>query len=348
LKAFLCVAVLLGACTALPNPSRDRLEPVAVPPQEEADQQPEGAAQPPQSQGQPSNPSPDEPAGGTVDPPSGQAAGQLFDQRAAQSIVARVGGDLVGAEELLQRMWLRRPGEVRDELQGVVEARLVLLEASRMGIELEPDVVEAELERAYKAMEREIAASGANLGVEEYIRSALGVDVEVHRRLMRREAIVRLLAERGVRCHSLQSERAAVLVLELKDRVSADKVQAELARGGAFAQIAARLEEQGEGEVSRLLIVPSGRSALARVAFATEIGSVGGPIEESSRFLMLLVEERLPAQQGSWKELREEIDRSLKERPVADPEYWQWKAEMQQRYAIELTPFRHILEGTRP
>jgi hypothetical protein len=86
-------------------------------------------------------------------------------------------------------------------------------------------------------------------------------------------------------------------------------------------------------------LVESELSPLSRLAFHTEPGTVGGPLEDGDRFLLILVEELHAPRAGSWAEIGAAVEQSLAERPLDETEYRQWELFLDRVHAPDLAPF---------
>ena len=91
-----------------------------------------------------------------------------------------------------------------------------------------------------------------------------------------------------------------------------------------------------------------GGSGLSAVAFSMEVGAWKGPIEEAGKFVFLEVTGRPEPLVGRWSEIGARVDADLDARPIADPEFWQWKQAMQDRYAVDMSPFLELAGRERP
>ena len=128
-------------------------------------------------------------------------------------------------------------------------------------------------------MQREVDRSGPGLSMEEFIRQRLGLDPGRYLERLEQQTTVDLLAERVVRAWLLMSERAEVRVIVVDQRENTDLVQARLARGEEFGKLAGEFSvEESAARSGRIPPVVRGTAALARLAFSTPIGEVGGPV----------------------------------------------------------------------
>lgn len=284
-------------------------------------------------------------------PPVPSAATEAADAEAAPDaepapvatgtdVVATVADQPVLAGELLSAWLFRESPKVRSYLDEVILSRLVAAEARRFEIELDPALVSEAMDETFAQMEAEVAQNGSGLSVDEFIRRRLGLDPETYRRRVRAEKLVDLLAERCVRAWLLENERAEVRVIVLDEADAVDEVQRRLAAGEDFAALARELSiEESAADGGRMPPVVRSNVALARLAFATPVGEVGGPIVEQDRTLFLKVDARPATVTGSWAEIGEAVEASLGATSIEDPEYWQWKDAMLDRYEVDMTPF---------
>ena len=329
-------ALLFAACAATPNPDRAKLEPVPSP----IEQTPAKA------------PAPDGPgASGDEDAVQDGAAAAAVeaDSAAPERVVGRVGGLEIPVEEFLSRLWMRDGGLTREVLEQIVFERLTLLEADRLGLGVEPNEVEEILADAYASMGAKLAEAGSKLTVTEHIRQNLEMDPAFYEGHLRSDAIVQLLAERCVRAWALASERALVDVLEVEDEDALDAVRAALDAGRTFEDVAAEFgSDRTPSGAARLSIVRSENHPLARLAFATRPGEVGGPLFQSGGYLLILVREHLAPEPFEPGSSLERLTESLAQTGVDNLEFVQWRAAMVRRYTVDLAPFFELVGDRGP
>jgi len=265
----------------------------------------------------------------------------LVPDRGDESCVARVGGQPLTTAEFLQA-WLHQdsPG-VRALLDELILARLVRLEAERLGIRLDQEESQESRRRAMERLDQDVASGGSGLSGDEFLRQRLGLNPGPYRQRIVERAELDLLAQRVVRAWLLCSEHAHVSVIVVDEREQITEVQKELAAGVAFEELARTwsVDESGVNG-GRVPPVVRGRTPLALLAFETAVGEVGGPVREGERWLLLRVDSRpqplSPARPG---ELAQSVAASLLERPIEDPEYWQWKAAVVLLHDVDMEPF---------
>lgn len=260
--------------------------------------------------------------------------------------VAMVSGEPIDVRPFLVRTWLRSSDASREILDRLVVERLALLEAERQEIAVSTTRVDDRVEEAWRALGDGLERQGRGTSIADHLKRELGVDSEYYRRQLRREAIAQLVAERVVRVWSSQRERCRVRVVELADTAALDAFSAGLAAGRDFVSLAKEFHayRDKEPEGATILLIQNERAELARLAFATPLGQVAGPLDsDQGRKLMFKVEQRVPAVTGEWSKIAPQIEQSLTETPVDDLEFVQWRAEIVKAYTIDLEPFFRLI-----
>ena len=265
--------------------------------------------------------------------------------------VGRVGGVELDARDFLARLWVRSGDAARGVLEQLVLTELARREAVRLGLEVDRTRVAELLAESEAALVARLAEAGAGVGsLDEHVRGTLGMDPGFYRAQLETDAVVQLTAERCVRAHTLSSERVRVRVFDV-EQGAAPAVAAALAAGEPLEAVAGR---HGGAETLELLRAES--NDLARLAFATAPGEVGGPLEVEGRVLWLEARERLaphPVFEGSagspdWARLGPAVEASLAGEPVGDREFVQWRHRMVERYAVDLSPFLELVGDPGP
>lgn len=258
------------------------------------------------------------------------------------TVIATVGGQGIELEDLVSKWILRDPDGVRAILDDLLLSRIVTFEAASLDVKLPPNAIGDEVARRLDALEKSAREVGAP-SLEVYVRRRLGLEVETLRAELEREAAIDLLASRCVRAWLLATDRREIRAIAVDDRQAADQVQARLARGDDFAALAEEFSTDPSGKAGgRMPPVVRADQPLARAAFATDVGAVSGPIQDAKGFIFLKVEGAPQALEGGWAALGAEVEADLKARPIEDPEFWQWKDAMYQRYDIDITPFLEL------
>jgi parvulin-like peptidyl-prolyl isomerase len=265
-------------------------------------------------------------------------------------VLGRVGGEPLHYAEFLRRMWLSDANAARDVIEQMVFARMVLFEADRLAVQLDPKLVDSALAKAVAAVEKRLADKGSKLSFDEHVRRSFEVEPALYRASMRNDAIVSLLAERCVRAWELESGLCRVRISEFSDRAKLDLALSELGAGKSFEAVAA-VHGDGEDEkagYTRVTIVRSESQDLARVAFATAVGDIGGPVQQGEVWLLLKVDGREEGRDVRWPGDAAAVEGSLERDPLENVEYVQWRAAMTRRYQLDLGPFLELVAGKRP
>ena len=334
----LALALLLGACAAASNPDRSELQPVGP----EGSQGPAGSAKgaPEGSAGESRVQASDTQEGETGAGSEFPTAAELWAEKVP--VVGVVGDKPIDLPRFLSRLWMRENVAARDVLEQLVMSRLTLLEAERLRMYIDPVQVDAVLQEAYDSMKQRLEEAGSDLSVEQHIRRNLEMDPEFYHGHLRDDAIVQLLAERCVRGWALENGRTSVRMLEL-DSSEAEPARKALEAGTTFDELA-----QEYGQAESFMVVRSESQDLARLAFATEVGAVAGPVIQGGRFLLMAVDAREEPVEGDWQVLGPRVEESLKEVPVEQREFVQWRAAMVRRYRVDLQPFLEMVGDPGP
>jgi len=271
------------------------------------------------------------------------------DGDAAHRVAGWIAGEPLAFEEILSEWHAISPRDVFYVVEKLVSGRLAVAEAGRLGIRLVPEVVEAEYQAQVARFRADAANEAPGLDVEEFIRQALDVEPELHWQHIRDGVIRQMLAERAVRCFAFERENAAVRLIVVATEAEAQKLADEIAAGADFAELAVQhsIDESGRDGGLVPFLVRQESSPLARAAFRAKVGEVAGPILATGHFFLVKVEKRRAAIEGTWPEMRETVEASLRDVPVAEAEFLHWKLEMERRYSIDLGPLMEAVGTPR-
>lgn len=342
MRAPLLLTLLLGACAATRNPERSKLQPAPVP-------------APAPAQAEPASPAAVTPpvAAPVVAPaptPVAPVEATVAPVREAAFELGRVGDEPLTSRDFLRKLWIADNRLARRVVEQLVFSRLTQLESTRLGIRLVESAVDAEVLRAMGELERKLVDRQSKLTLREHIDQVIGIEPELYLADLRDEAILQMLAERCVRAWAVENDRCDVRVTELRSPEALAAAQADLNAGKTFAEVA-KAHGSGDDAVSATTLLRITRSEsqdLSRAVFATAVGTVGGPLEQGGRWLLFVPEARLEGREGTWVELREEVERSLATEPVGELEFVQWRAAMVRRYRVDLQPFFQEVERKGP
>jgi hypothetical protein len=262
-------------------------------------------------------------------------------------VVARIGDEEITVSELLETWMMTDSNGVRDLLGTLATARLVRAEATRLGIRLEEELVDTEFAIQLGELERELRARQPGVSLDEWIEGGLGLESTRYRLAIREDIERRLYAERVVRHHILTHENADIAVIVLDGEAEAAAALERLAAGESFSDLARELSVDPSGERSggRLPPIVRNDSSLSRLAFSTPAGEVGGPMREGPRWLLLLNLGVHPPIEPAWESAGPRVEESLLLRPIEQPEFLLWKAEMQARSPADFEPFFELVGG---
>lgn len=296
---------------------------------------------------------PGEPAGSEPErAPAGPAAPPVAGVELPSDLpVAVVNGQRIGVAELLATVLQRDTLVLREHLDRLVSSYLALQEAGRLGIVLDPALVDERVTADRGAVAEAVERGGSGLSVEAFIRVQFGLDPERYFERMRRESIQRLVTERAVRAWLLGSERVEARAIVAPDEGVLEQVRAALAAGRPFGEVAREFSvDESASKGGRIQpITLSERTPISQLAFATPVGEIGGPMPlDDTSSLLLLVEGRPEPLEGDWSAIGAAVEASLREKPVGDPEFWPWRLEMERRYPVDLTPFYELVGEPLP
>jgi hypothetical protein len=325
LAALLLAASCSGPRSAPPPPPPQvEVAPARTPP----DPVPAEAA-PEEVRAEPAAPAPDVPSNPRENPMEGRPLGWIAGQPLEPAELLVEWADVSSRELYLL-------------IDKIVAARLALAEARRLGIRLDPEMVEQRVAAERAELERRLPGTGS---IDERIRRELGFEPSAYLERVRRATIRQVLAERAVRLHSLQSESLALRLIVVPDEETLVQVQEALAAGRDFADVAREMsvdDSAGEGGLVPF-VIPEERSSLARLAFQTPVGEVTEPVAVADHHLLLRVEERRTPLEGDWSTLADAVEASLEQYPVLDSEFVHWRLVIEGRYPIDLGPLWSLI-----
>ncbi len=272
------------------------------------------------------------------------AASAAQPEVASEPLVAIVAGRPVYVSELLTQWVYARNFEVLKQLDNLALGRIVAAEAQRLGVMVPPSLVTAAAEESVSALEAEVKKKNPKLGFDTYVDRVLGLDPIRYRERLRDDALRQLLADRVARAWLLGCERREVRIVVAKEESVRDAVQKDLAAGRDFSEIAREHSMDPSGlEGGRIPAVVRGDAPIAKLAFSSAPNQVVGPIQESGRWLFLVVDAQPPVVAGSWEQIAPQVELDLRARAVEELEIAQWRSAMQARYEVDFQPFLRLV-----
>jgi hypothetical protein len=258
------------------------------------------------------------------------------------ALVAYVGDRPIMASELLAGLRQRDARLLNFHLNLLVGERLAQIAAERIGVVLDDALVDARASAAEAAFVAEL--DGAPL--EQVLREELGVDPAAFRRRLADDARRELLTERVVRAWTLAQDTARVRIL-VATAPEVARATERFRAGESFAALASELSRDPTGANGGLVpfVVKSDRSRLARLAFRTEAGALGGPfeLEDEGLELLVFVESFASGVSGPWSDVAALVEASLVASEVSEEEYLQWQVAMEAAHFVDLGPISRLL-----
>jgi len=260
-----------------------------------------------------------------------------------------IAGKPLEPEELLLEWGDLASRELWMVLDKMVAARLALCEVERLGIRLAPEAVEQRFAAERAKLEKEVARGGKQADLEQFIERELGFEPARYLDRVRRATIRQMLAERAVRAASLAGESVALRLIVVANAEEKSKVEAALAAGRDFADVARELSVDDSKKNGGLVpfVVRDPRSPLAQLAFQTAVGETAGPLPISDHQFWIRVQERRAALDGDWAAIEGAVEASLAATPVENAEFVHWRLTMEGRYPIDLGPLWSLIGAAR-
>lgn len=277
---------------------------------------------------------------------------------AVPGVIGRVAGQDLTAEDLLRAWHEGAPREPWLLAERLVSARLALLEAARLGVRVDPARAAEALAEERARARAELERSAGGRPPEDFLREELGVEPEAWWAALERRTRERLTIERVVRAWTLAQPSRAVRLLAVLDAPgppgapgagaaegeAVQRVRRRLAAGEDFVALVRELSVDDSRERDGLVayVVDDPRSALARVAFLTRPGSVGGPVRALGHALFLRVEEERAPLPGDWSAVGEAVEASLARDPLRDAEFVPWQLAVRRAHPVDLGPLEKL------
>ncbi len=264
------------------------------------------------------------------------------------TVLATVGGQPIRISDMMQHWMSRESRQVWEYFYALMDERYAELEAARMGITLDPAVVDAAVIDVRMVIEEKIEEAQPGLGFDRYIRGQHNISPENYLAGIRRNQARGLLLERVVRTWLLTQDHAELRVIIVTNEELGEKVTAALEAGRDFAEVARELSEDQTREMGGLMppVVRSEQLLLSRIAFNNEVGGVTGPIEDNGRLLWVETSAFPEPLSGRWSVLEPKVLASLKERELNEYEFLQWKSFIEENYDVDATAFLEFIGET--
>lgn len=270
-----------------------------------------------------------------------------------EPVVARVAGESIYVSELLTQWLYLDSLRVLDQLRNLAMGRLVLIEAERLHVTLSPDSISKAYDTAVSEMESEIAKSeigrkSPGLNLDRYVDRVLGLDPIRYRERLREDAVRALLGERTARAWLLTQEHCEIHVIVTSSEEDVKAAQKDLADGVSFEEVARkRSKDPSARDGGWITPIVKGDTPLGKLAFATSVGQVGGPVTDSGAWLLVRVDARPTPLVGDWAQIGPQVESSLAKRGVEALEVKQWHSAMLAKHEVDLQPFLDLVREPR-
>lgn len=286
---------------------------------------------------------PDAPAANRDERAAESAPEPVGEAGPAPEVLGTVAGAPITAADLLLGWYEVAGRDLWLVVEKLVAVRLSFAEADRLSIRLAPETVEERIASEHAELEEE--AGKAGYSVEDYVTAQLGVAQDVYFQRLRLATIRQMLAERAVRAWTLGNQNVAIRLIVVAEPERMAAIRAQLAAGADFAELARRhsVDETAKRDGLLPYVVHQEHSPLARLAFSTPPGELGGPLETSGHHFLIRVEESRPALEGDWRTIGPAVEESLAAHAVSDSEFLYWKIAMEDRYPIDMRRLKSLL-----
>jgi len=260
-------------------------------------------------------------------------------------VLATVGGKPIRASDLMQHWMTRESRQVWEYFYSLMDERYAELEAERMGITLDPAMVDAAVIDVRMVIEEKIEEAQPGVGFDRYIQGQYNMTPENYMAGIRRNQVRGLLLERVVRTWLLTQEHAELRVIIVTNEELGAKVQDALDAGRDFGEVAQEFSEDTTRENGGLMppIVRSEQLLLSSIAFGNEVGGVTGPIEDNTRLIWVKTTAFPKPLSGTWSLIEPAVSASLKERELNEYEFLQWKSFIEINYDVDARAFLSLI-----
>ncbi len=267
---------------------------------------------------------------------------------AVQALLGSAAGVPITMDELVLAWHEVSSREVWLVVEKLVATRFAFAEAGRLGFELDPAIVDAAVAQRRAELEAEAEKEQGSPSLEEYLARHFNMGSAVYFERMRSAALRQAVAERAIRAWTLENPTREVRIVTIEREEEMRAVEAAARSGEDFAELARKHSSDETAQQGGLVpyVVRQELSPLARLAFDTPVGEIGGPLWVGGHGFLVRVEEERNASSGEGAALREEVEASLFEHPVSDAEFIHWKIQMEKSYPIDLEPLKRLLGAT--
>jgi parvulin-like peptidyl-prolyl isomerase len=268
-------------------------------------------------------------------------------------VVGSVDGVAIHASEAFRILTLNLPDESANAVRQIVIDRVAAAEAAENAITVPDAAVAREFDRILADQDRKVRESSkGKLDLAAYVKNSYTLEKADYEAIVRASVSRSLLLERVILFELSRHPRIQVRLIRVKDRSLAEEIRKKLLESADFATLARQHSEDGSARDGG--IYPPLPSDLPSTLFtrtdALKNGEVG-PVEEvstndGSRYRIVQVLARLPAESGAWTERSAGIEQVLQGRPVSPLEIEAWMRVMEQRRQIRILQLGALSHGS--
>ncbi|MFT5287471.1 MAG: parvulin-like peptidyl-prolyl isomerase [Planctomycetota bacterium] len=260
-------------------------------------------------------------------------------------VIAKVNGEPVYMSNLMQRWMMSDSRLALEHFRDLVEERIVMFEAKRMGVSLNPAAVDDAVIDVRAKIEADLEENQPGLGFDDYFRRYRNMSPENYVAGIRRAQIRGMLLERVARTWLLTQEHVGVRIIIVRTEELGTAVQAALDAGRTFEEVAVEFSEDVSRENGGLLppVVRGDQTLLSRIAFSNAEGTVTGPVENGTDLVWVQVLDSPKPLTANWDVVESLVEADLQRRPLDDYEFLQWKSSISVNYETDAEVFLNLI-----
>jgi len=248
--------------------------------------------------------------------------------------VALVNGRPISKRRMTEILWEAHGLQI---MQQLIVLELAKEQTARLKIEVTPEDVEREFQRALAAIAPEVDSTGQPVEAEarrqalDFLLQQKGISLAEFRIGMERNAHLRKLVERSFRVDEptlreefarLYGEKVEVRSIQVDEVGPLHEALNLLDRGADFAEVAQRVSRDAESAARGGLLEPFAFNddriapVLRDAAFALRPGEISKPIKVGRWWFIWRLERRIPPADVRFEDVREDVERRLRERVI--------------------------------
>jgi parvulin-like peptidyl-prolyl isomerase len=254
--------------------------------------------------------------------------------------VARVDDLVLRRSHAFTRLLSANPKLALEAVDNLVFDVLIARHAKEHGIRVKPERVEALAAKEEESIKERVKAElGANMDLQTYVWRVFGMRLQDWQTALRVRTARWLYHGYVIRYLALREDRVQVRYLVHKDQAVAQEVVEKVRAGADFATLALRWSEDASRRDGGLMPPFSRgfRHPVVDTAFSLKKGEVSAPFVkpwgDGERWYVVYCLDRLPGRDVPFAEVRDEIDRDLESRPLAQLEMnayqLRWRGELE-------------------